>query len=318
MESAADHRLNDELSDAVPTRNGSGVVVVVVDQQHLNLTAIASIDRAWGIDQTNAMPSGQAASRDHETYEAGRQRHGDTRWDAGALPGLQLHVDAGPQVGSGVSGVSVFRQRKLRIQSSDEHIDGTGGVRGHDCTAYAENMPDGAPDDSPHQWAEGEEGTQVRFSERLRPSLWAWLIPLSAAVALALAYSVALGPVGALVTFLAVFGIGAYVLLRSVALVQVDDRVFRAGPARLPLQYAGRIRVLDEEEAARVRSSGADAQAYYLLRIGYSKRAIAVEVTDARDPHPYWVVSTRRPDELASAIMEATATHRGRVRNTQE
>ena len=179
-------------------------------------------------------------------------------------------------------------------------------------------MPDGAPDNSPISWEEGRDGTQVRFSERLRPSNWAWLIPLSAAAALALAYSVALGPVGALVTFIAVFGIGAYVLLRSFATVRVDDQVFRAGHARLPLQYVGRVRVLDEEAAARVRSSGADAQAYYLLRIGYSKRAVAVEVTDERDPHPYWVVSTRRPEELSSAIMEATATLRGRVQNAPE
>lgn len=176
-------------------------------------------------------------------------------------------------------------------------------------------MPDGASDSDPAIWAEGRDGTQVTFSERLRPSNWAWLIPLSAATALALAYSVALGPVGALVTFIAVFGIGAYILLRSFATVRVDDQVFRAGAARLPLAFAGRVRVLDEDAAARVRSSGADAQAYYLLRIGYSKRAVAVEVTDQRDPHPYWVVSTRRPEELASAIMEASASHRGSVHN---
>lgn len=179
-------------------------------------------------------------------------------------------------------------------------------------------MPDGAPEDSAEQWQEGRDGTDVRYTERLRPSLWTWLIPIAAALALALAYSVALGPVGALVTFLVVFGLGAYVLLRSVAVVRVDDRVFRAGAARLPLEHAGRVRVLDENDAARVRSSGADAQAFYLLRTGYAKRAVAVEVTDPRDPHPYWVVSTRRPDELASAIMEATATHEGRVHNAQE
>lgn len=179
-------------------------------------------------------------------------------------------------------------------------------------------MAHAAPNSDPPRWQEGQDGTIVHFSERLRPSAWSWFIPLGAAAVLALAYSVALGPIGALVTFLAVFGIGAYVLVRNVAVVRVDDQVFRAGPARLPLHYAGRVRVLDEEAAARVRSSGADAQAYYLLRIGYSKRAVAVEVTDPHDPHPYWVVSTRRPEELASAIMEATASQRGSVQHTQE
>lgn len=156
-------------------------------------------------------------------------------------------------------------------------------------------------------WPEGRDGNNPTFVERLRPSIWAWLVPLGAAVALALAYSVALGPIGALITFAIVLALGAFVLLRTVAVVRVDDRVFRAGRARLPLEYVGRVRPLDEADAARMRSSGANAAAFYLLRVGYARTAIAVEVTDPHDPHPFWVVSTRRPEALASAIMDAVA-----------
>ena len=43
----------------------------------------------------------------------------------------------------------------------------------------------------------------------------------------------------------------------------------------------------------------ADARAYLLLR-PYLKRAVRVEITDPADPTPYWLVSTRHPDELAA------------------
>ena len=41
-------------------------------------------------------------------------------------------------------------------------------------------------------------------------------------------------------------------------------------------------------------------------------RRWAVGVVDPRDPHPYWLVSTRRPDALASAV-RAAAERRGRA-----
>ncbi|MFC6344403.1 DUF3093 family protein [Nocardioides hankookensis] len=39
----------------------------------------------------------------------------------------------------------------------------------------------------------------------------------------------------------------------------------------------------------------------------YLKRAVRVEITDPADPAPYWLVATRRPEELAGAL--AAMTH---------
>ena len=45
----------------------------------------------------------------------------------------------------------------------------------------------------------------------------------------------------------------------------------------------------------------ADARAYLLLR-PYLKRAVRVEINDPADPTPYWLVGTRRPEDLAEAL----------------
>ena len=52
-------------------------------------------------------------------------------------------------------------------------------------------------------------------------------------------------------------------------------------------------------QTRRVAGVDADARAYLLLR-PYLKRAVRVEITDPADPAPYWLVSTRHPDELAA------------------
>lgn len=152
---------------------------------------------------------------------------------------------------------------------------------------------------------EGVDGTDVTYVERLRPSLALWALVPTAAAFLAVAYGVALGLTAGIVTFVILCALGAWVVGRTAVLVQVDDRVLRAGRARLPLRYIGRVRPLNAEAAAVARGPGADGNAYLVLRVGYADTAVAVEVADPRDPHSYWLVSTRHPHRLASAIMSA-------------
>jgi hypothetical protein len=42
-----------------------------------------------------------------------------------------------------------------------------------------------------------------------------------------------------------------------------------------------------------------------LLR-AYLKRSVRVEVTDPADPTPYWLVSSRHPEQLAKALDSLT------------
>jgi DUF3093 family protein len=64
---------------------------------------------------------------------------------------------------------------------------------------------------------------------------------------------------------------------------------------------------LDAEEAARLRGPRADPAAHLLLR-PYLKRAVYVEVADPASGVPYWLLATRRPDELAAAIQRSRET----------
>ncbi|MFZ2013019.1 MAG: DUF3093 domain-containing protein [Nocardioides sp.] len=83
--------------------------------------------------------------------------------------------------------------------------------------------------------------------------------------------------------------------------VVVEDGWLRAGRARIPGEYLGGAEALDPAETRRVAGPGADARAYLLLR-PYLKRAVRVTLHDDRDPTPYWLVSTRDPEHLATAI----------------
>lgn len=151
---------------------------------------------------------------------------------------------------------------------------------------------------------EGVDGNSPVFQERLWPSLGQWVFVLIMTSSLGLAYGRAFGldlgiMVGIAATIIVIVG-----LVVNTPLIQIDELNFRVGRARLPLQFVGKIQKLDEEQSRRARSTDANSNAHFQLRGGI-KNTVIVEVIDPQDPHPYWQVSTRNPDELIVALTAA-------------
>jgi hypothetical protein len=130
--------------------------------------------------------------------------------------------------------------------------------------------------------------------------VFAFIMTTSLGVAYSQAYGTELGLIVAISTTLAV----AVGLIVNTPLIQIDELNFRVGRARLPLQYVGKIQVLDDAQSKRARSTDANSNAHFQLRGGI-KSSVIIEVTDPQDPHPYWQVSTRKPDSLVAALAKA-------------
>lgn len=157
-------------------------------------------------------------------------------------------------------------------------------------------------------WAEGRDGVVAVYAERLRAPWPAWMLATLVAGSLGIAYGYAVGAGWGVAMFAGSQALGVWVLLRTAPLVRVDERVLRAGRARLPRKHAGAITALDAATARRLRGVDADASAYLCVR-SFVGPAVRVEVTDPADPHPYWLVSTRHPDRLLAALA-STSTGR--------
>ncbi|TIC86633.1 DUF3093 domain-containing protein [Nocardioides sp. GY 10127] len=145
------------------------------------------------------------------------------------------------------------------------------------------------------------------YSERLSVPLRWWVQATMMIATIWLAVAVA-APLWAawLVALVCLAVIGLLFVGYGAARIEVVDGHLRAGPARLPLAYVGAVDALDPTRTRMVAGREADHRAYLLLR-PYRKRAVRVEVTDPRDPAPYWLLSSRRPDELARALSAAVA-----------
>lgn len=155
---------------------------------------------------------------------------------------------------------------------------------------------------------EGVDGTVVAYRERLHAPWPVWFVAFVLAGSLGVAYGFPLGPTAGLVSFAVVMVLAALLLLGTAPLVVVDDLVLRAGRARLPLRYAGRIAPLTTDQTREVRGRRADPAAYLCTR-GWISRSVLVEVEDDDDPHPYWLISTRHGDRLAPILAAARDRH---------
>jgi hypothetical protein len=142
----------------------------------------------------------------------------------------------------------------------------------------------------------------VTFQEQLRVPVRWWVLAAVAVLALFVAAAASVGAqVAVLAALLAAAGLSAWLLGMSRLRTEVDGRGLRVGAAHLPAWALGEVAVLRGDEAARAEGTAADPRAYYVLR-GWVSDAVRVGVADPTDPVPYWIVSSRHPDELARAL----------------
>ncbi|MCW2768000.1 MAG: secreted protein [Nocardioides sp.] len=149
---------------------------------------------------------------------------------------------------------------------------------------------------------------RLEYDERLGVPLRWWVQGTMLVATLWLAVVVAVpGVVAWIVTTLAL-GLLVFLLVTyGSARITVSDGSLRAGRARIASAHLGRAEALDANATRRAAGVDADARAFLVLR-PYLKRAVKVEITDPADPAPYWLISSRRPDELARVLTELTAS----------
>ena len=148
---------------------------------------------------------------------------------------------------------------------------------------------------------EGTDGTTPIFLERVWPSVGMWAFLLLMTASLGIAYAQPFGATAGWITFVATSAAVVIGLIVNAPVIRVDERVLRVGRARLPLQFVGQVRELNQAESKVTSTSATHTSAHLNLRGGI-KTSVIVEVTDINDPHPYWQFSTRRPAELILAL----------------
>lgn len=142
------------------------------------------------------------------------------------------------------------------------------------------------------------------------PLAW-WLMAIGFALSLVIAVAAYttlwLGWTTALVCLV---GIGGVLFAYGRPRLQVDEQGIRAGGASVEWPWVARVEALDQAQTQEALGPGGNARAWMLTR-PYVKQSVRVVLDDPADPHPYWLVSSRRPKAFVRAAEAHLAGRHG-------
>ena len=140
----------------------------------------------------------------------------------------------------------------------------------------------------------------VLYNEKLWPNVWIWLVAagLSGAGIFVFApISMAAGLTAAVV----LFAIIAVLLVLSTPTITVTGSTLRIGRASIDRRFVGTASAYRGKEATAERGTRLNGLAFLCIR-GWIDPVVRIEITDPSDRTPYWLTSTRHPDELLAAL----------------
>jgi len=140
----------------------------------------------------------------------------------------------------------------------------------------------------------------VRYTERLWPS-FGILLATSLSFPMLLLAALPFGAeIGITVSVTGTIALFALVILTAPTISVSAELI--AGRMRIPLSVIGKTQPLNKLELRELIGPAADARAQLFIR-GYVKSALKIEISDPSDPTPYVVISTRKPEQLAVALL---------------
>ena len=86
--------------------------------------------------------------------------------------------------------------------------------------------------------------------------------------------------------------------------IKVGKTTLTVGKASIPRTLLGKIDVIEKDQIFLERGPRLDPAAYKVFQ-GTVKTALKIAIKDSDDPTPYWMISTRKPAQLAT-VLKAT------------
>ena len=139
------------------------------------------------------------------------------------------------------------------------------------------------------------------FREVLRPPIWVlafiYFILLSLVIAIWAAFDERITLVAFVIATIAV----GYLGLTWRSTILITDGELQIERAHIERNFIGHISVLDADQMRLLRTRDANPSAFLALKF-WTSRGIKIEITDPRDPTPYWLVTSKRGDEIAALL----------------
>ena len=139
------------------------------------------------------------------------------------------------------------------------------------------------------------------FKEVLRPPIWLLAFIYFLLLSLVIAIWAAFDNNVALVAFIVATIAIVYIAIAMRSTISLNSEELRIDRAHIEIKYLGSATVVDSQTMRLLRTRDADPAAYLAIRFWISK-GIKITVVDPRDPTPYWLITSKRGEEIAALL----------------
>jgi hypothetical protein len=95
-----------------------------------------------------------------------------------------------------------------------------------------------------------------------------------------------------------------YIAYAMRSTITFDGEELRIDRAHIESKYLGKVTILDSGAMRLLRTRDADPAAYLAIKF-WAPTGIKIEVTDPRDPTPYWLITSKRGEEIAALLVNS-------------
>jgi hypothetical protein len=87
--------------------------------------------------------------------------------------------------------------------------------------------------------------------------------------------------------------------------ITFDGKELRIDRAHIDIKYLGNAKILDSSAMRLLRTRDADPAAYLAIRF-WIPTGLKIAVVDSRDPTPYWLITSKRSEEIAALLNKSS------------
>jgi hypothetical protein len=145
--------------------------------------------------------------------------------------------------------------------------------------------------------------SQLLFREKLTPPIWGWVALTGFCLMLAVSVSAVFGDLAAVIVFVILVLLFIFFGFKYSPVIKVDNEFLYANKAKLPLHIIKKASPLSVSETTKIRGVNADPKCFSATS-PLINTSIRIDFEDKDDPHTYWLLSTRKPEELSRVLSQ--------------
>jgi hypothetical protein len=141
----------------------------------------------------------------------------------------------------------------------------------------------------------------VIFKELLRPPIWVLAFIYFLLLSLVIAIWAAFDTTATIAALAAATIAIIYLAFAMRSTISVDGKELRIDRAHIDIKYLGDVKILDSSAMRLLRTRDADPAAYLAIKF-WVPTGVKIAVVDPRDPTPYWLITSKRGEEIAALL----------------